>query len=284
MKTKKMITIRKIPLKRISSALSEKTFSAYAAQTAFFLMLSFFPFLIFCFALLRNTPLTEDMFIHFLLAIVPGSFQDFFSTIIHDIYNNSSTSVVSITIISAIWLSSKSFLSLTQGINVMYDCKESRNYIRLRVFCFFYSILFAIVILVVLALLVFGNQIHHFFLQHIPFLSGISLPLINFKNLISIPLLFLTFSALYFFMPNTRIAYRYHIPGAVFSTVGWFALSYLYSFYADHISNYSSFYGTMTTIALLMIWLYFCMYLFFLGGFLNNFLYQRKIKMQNGPV
>ena len=164
---KKKIKLQKIPLKRITATLSQKTFSAYAAQTAFFLMLSFFPFLIFCFALLRNTPLTEDMFIRFLLTIVPLSFQDFFSTIIHDIYNNSSTSIVSITIISAIWLSSKSFLSLTQGINRMYDCKESRNYILLRVFCFFYSILFAIVILAVLALLVFGNQIHHFFLRHL---------------------------------------------------------------------------------------------------------------------
>lgn len=281
---KKKIKLQKIPLKMITATLSQKTFSAYAAQTAFFLMLSFFPFLIFCFALLRNTPLTEDMFIRFLLTIVPLSFQDFFSTIIHDIYNNSSTSIVSITIISAIWLSSKSFLSLTQGINRMYDCKESRNYILLRVFCFFYSILFAIVILAVLALLVFGNQIHHFFLRHIPILSAISLPLINFKNMISIPLLFLTFSSLYFLMPSKRIAFRYHIPGAVFSTIGWFALSYLYSFYADHLSNYSSFYGTMTTIALLMIWLYFCMYLFFLGGLLNNFLYQRKIKLENESV
>ena len=63
---KKKIKLRKIPLKRITATLSQKTFSAYAAQTAFFLMLSFFPFLIFCFALLRNTPLTEDMFIRFL--------------------------------------------------------------------------------------------------------------------------------------------------------------------------------------------------------------------------
>lgn len=278
---KKLISFRSLPFHKLTSALSQKTFSAYAAQTAFFLMLSFFPFLIFCFALLRNTPLTEDMFIRFLVAIIPVSFQDFFSTMIHDIYNNSSVSVVSITIISAIWLSSKSFLSLTQGINVMYDCKESRNYICLRVFCFICSILFAIVIIAILALLVFGNQIHHFILQHIPILSSISLPLINLKNLISISLLFLTFSSFYFLMPNTRIPYHHHIPGAAFSTVGWFALSYLYSFYAEHISNYSTFYGTMTTIALLMIWLYFCMYLFFLGGFLNNLLYQRKQKKQS---
>lgn len=39
---KKKIKLQKIPLKMITATLSQKTFSAYAAQTAFFLMLSFF--------------------------------------------------------------------------------------------------------------------------------------------------------------------------------------------------------------------------------------------------
>lgn len=47
---KKKFKLQKIPLKRITATLSQKTFSAYAAQTAFFLMLSFFsvPDLLFC--------------------------------------------------------------------------------------------------------------------------------------------------------------------------------------------------------------------------------------------
>lgn len=263
-----ILLIRKITVK-----LSERALSAYSAQTAFFLMLSFFPFLIFCFALLRNTSLTEDMFIQFLLSIFPGSFQAFLSDLIHDIYEKSSAQVVSITILSALWLSSKAFLSLTQGINAMYTCKESRNYIVIRLFCILYSVLFAFVIIAVLALLVFGNQINHFLLKHVPMLTSVALPLINSRNLISLVLLFLTFSLLYYFMPNCRIKIRFHIPGAILSTLGWFSLSHLYSYYAENISNYSTFYGTTTNIALMMIWLYFCMYLFFLGGFTNHYLY-----------
>lgn len=263
---------------KFTTKVSERALSAYSAQTAFFLMLAFFPFLIFCFALLRNTSLTEEMFVRFLLAVIPESFRDFLSELIHDIYEKSSAQVVSITIVSALWLSSKAFLSLTQGINAMYSCKESRNYIIIRIFCIIYSVLFAIVIIAVLALLVYGNQINNFLLKHVSILTSISLPIINFRNIISLLLLLFTFSILYYFLPNCKIKMRFHIPGAVLSTLGWFSLSHLYSYYAENISNYSAFYGTMTNIALLMIWLYFCMYIFFLGGFINHYLITHHTK------
>ena len=69
--------------------------------------------------------------------------------------------------------------------------------------------------------------------------------------------------------PN-RVTFTSQLPGAITATIGWLGFSYLYSFYVDHISNYSSIYGAMTTIALLMVWLYACMYILFFGGWLNE--------------
>lgn len=44
----------------------------------------------------------------------------------------------------------------------------------------------------------------------------------------------------------------------------------IFSVYVDKYNNYSSFYGTMTTIALIMVWLYGCMYVLFIGGIINR--------------
>lgn len=68
----------------------------------------------------------------------------------------------------------------------------------------------------------------------------------------------------------SRVTFISQLPGAITATIGWLGFSYLYSFYVDHISNYSSIYGAMTTIALLMVWLYACMYILFFGGWLNE--------------
>ena len=52
---------------------------AFSGQSAFFLMLSFFPFFMFMFAVLKFTPFTETMFLNTLEVFIPESFHDFFS-------------------------------------------------------------------------------------------------------------------------------------------------------------------------------------------------------------
>ena len=258
--------------------LNECALSARAGQTAFFLMLSFFPFLIFVFAILRLTPLTEETFILFLLAVIPQSFHEFIRTLIHDIYTTGSGHVLPLTIVSAIWLGSKAFLSLVQGLNAVYRQKESRNFIVLRILAFVYSIAFALLLIATLAILVFGNWIHTHICQNFPLISSITKNIINFRMAIAFVILFAVFLLLYYVFPNCKWKLRYHIPGALLSTLGWILFSYLFSYYVDSFSNYSTFYGTATTIALLMVWIYACMYILFLGGAVNRYLTEdRKV-------
>ena len=63
---------------------------------------------------------------------------------------------------------------------------------------------------------------------------------------------------------------KYQLPGAVFAAAAWMIFSGIFSVYVDKYNNYSSFYGTMTTIALIMVWLYGCMYVLFIGGIINR--------------
>lgn len=257
--------------------MNERKLSAHAGQTAFFIMLSFFPFLLFLFAILRLTPLTEQSFILPLLEIIPESFHEFIKALIHDIYSASSVHVLSLTIISAVWLSSKAFLSLVQGLNSIYCQKESRNFVMLRLFAALYSIIFALLIIATLTLLVFGNWIHDHIEQRFPLIASITKHLINMRMIIAFLILFAAFLLLYRVLPNCKWKLRFHAPGAFLATFGWLAFSFLYSYYVDNFSNYSSFYGTMTTIALLMVWLYACMYILFLGGLLNEYLKQNPL-------
>lgn len=245
---------------------------AYSGQTAFYIMLSFFPFLLFIFSLLNLTPLSAKDFNEWMFTFIPATFESAIKGFTEEIYHSSSGRI-SITIITAIWLSSKSFVALQQGMNAMFQTKENRNFILIRVYAVFYSIVFAVLLIAVLAFMVFGNRIHDAFFQNLEVFEKI----IHFRLLICIPVLILFFWLLYCFVPNKKQKIRRQIPGAVFAAIVWILFSYGFSIYVDKYSKYSSFYGAMTTIALIMVWLYGCMYMLFLGGFINYILEKKSI-------
>lgn len=67
---------------------SESSISAYSGQSAFFLMLSFFPFLLFFFSLLSWTPLTESDFIMWAGSFIPESFSDAMNSFASEVYDS----------------------------------------------------------------------------------------------------------------------------------------------------------------------------------------------------
>jgi membrane protein len=254
----------------------ESSLSIYSGQTAFFLILSAFPFLLFFFALLDLTPLTEADFITWAAEIFPPALSSSLAELTNEIYTGSSGGIISATIVSALWLSSKAFVSLQRGLNVMYQVEETRNYVLMRIYGVVYSVVLALMLVVLLGILVFGNSIRtHFFPQALFFEK-----IIHLRVLLCIPALFFFFLVLYVALPNRKQRIKHQVPGSAFAAAAWIIFSYFFSIYVDKYTNYSSFYGTMTTIALLMVWLYGCMYVVFLGGWINSALELRRQRVR----
>lgn len=268
-------------INRLMNHFKKAALSAFAGQAAFFMILSFFPFFMFLLSLFRYTPFTESMLLKTASALVPEYFRNYLGSIINEIYNVQTGAVLSATIIVAIWLGSKAFLSLIQGLNSVYNLDETRNYIIIRIYSFFYTVVFAILIVVILTVIVFGNKLYYYIRQHFPFTEKPLASIINVRAVISFLVLFLFFWLLYVILPNRKATFTHQISGALVASAGWLIFSYIYSFYVNNINNYSKFYGPMTTMALLMLWLYACMYILFLGGMLNHLLekkYRQKQK------
>lgn len=258
----------------VTDAFSQRDISAYSGQAAFFLMLSFFPFMMFFFALLDLTPLTAEEFSTWTMSIIPEYFWPVITKFTADIYEGSSGGRLSITIITAVFLSAKAFISLQNGLNSMYQARETRNIIVRELFAMLYSVVFAVLLLFMLGVVVFGNYIYEHFFYWIPVLGDV----MHFRTLICIPILFVFFLVIYVALPNQKQKIKKQIPGAAVAATGWVIFSGLFSIYVDKYSKYSTFYGTVTAIALIMVWLYGCMYVVFLGGFLNCLLEEKYWK------
>ncbi len=251
-------------------SMQEDHVGAYAAQSAYFIMLSFIPFIILLLTLIQYTPLTKADLLSVVQAVLPVSFNGFVIGIINEVYSKTAVTV-SLSAIVAAWSAGKGFLALMRGINSIYDVEENRNYIILRLRSAVYMVIFVISIILSLVALVFGNSIHHAVLLHLPFLAVITGMVIRMKGIVAICFLTFFFMLLYKFVPNRKARMLSQAPGALFSSVCWYLFSIGFSIYVDYSPGLANMYGSLTTIVLIMLWLYFCMYIILLGAEINSY-------------
>ncbi len=264
-------------LKWFMNKFSENTLSVHAAHVVFFVMVSFFPFVMFFFTLLKYTPLTEDSLIRLLDAVVPSSISQILTTWINEAYHQSSGTILSITVITTLWSGSKGFMGITYGLDKIYNVKNRRNWLVNRLSSLLYTLAFTGILLVSLIVLLYGNRIllaiDSFFSIETPLFIGI----FSLRSFLGFTIFFLFFLLLYMFIPDRKPNVKEEIPGAMFTSVLWILFSYLFSIYIDYFTNFSSIYGSLTYIVLFMLWLYVCMNILFFGALINRFLAEGNI-------
>lgn len=258
--------------------LRDDSVSAFAAQAAFFIILSFFPFLMFLLTLLNYLPISTKEFQEVLTQLFPGSISQTIQGIIAELVIKASGAVLSLTVVLALWSASRGMMALVRGLNAVYRHKETRNYFLIRGVSMLYTLVFAGLLIATLILLVFGNQLYHFIITKLPFLGTFALIIMNLRTLVIMAILTLFFLLMYMIIPNRKSKIIFELPGAILTAAGWLGFSYLFSFYIDHMGNFSYIYGSLTALAVCMLWLYFCMYILFIGAEVNMVLAHPEIR------
>ena len=251
-------------------AMRDDHVGAYAAQTAYFIMLSFFPFVILLVSLIRYTSITPADVYRAAQGIFPDSMDTFILSLINEVYSKTAVTV-SVSAIVAAWSAGKGFLALMRGMNTIYNVEERRNYVILRLRSALYTVVFVIAIILSLVVLVFGNSIHEAAMEHYPFISVITGMVVRLKGIVGILFLSAVFMVMYRFVPNRKARLFSQAPGAVFSAVCWYVFSIVFSLYVEYSPGLSNMYGSLTTIVLVMLWLYACMYIILLGAEINSY-------------
>jgi len=252
----------------IPAAIGADHVGAYAAQAAYFFMICMIPIILLLLTLVRYTPVTKADVMTAVIQVFPSSVDSMMTSIVNQVYNQS-MGIIPITVLVALWSAGKGVLAMSSGLNCVYKCKETRNYVLLRIRATAYTVMFILVIILLLVLSVFGNSLNIFIEENVPILRRAADWLIEARVFISPATLVVFLLLTYKFLPNRRDNYVRQLPGAVFAAVGWMVVSWVFSVYVDIFKGFSTMYGSLTTIVLIMLWLYFCMYSILLGAELN---------------
>ena len=267
-------SIKKV--RRFYRKCKEDRIDVYAAQASFFILLSVMPAIMLILTLIQYFPITAEQMTEFLMDIFPRDVSKYIKMIIDEIFVPSKA-LLSGSAIAAVWAAGKGIMGLTNGLNSVNRVKETRNYFMIRIRSAFYMILMLMAFIVTVGILIFGNEILIFLQEKIPIIKSLSSYIISAQTSAALILLLVLFLSLYVILPNRKTKLSRQLPGAALASLAWAVCSYGFSIYMDIYSRISKVYGSLGSIMAVMLWLYLCMWILFMGAEINCYLESLRV-------
>lgn len=248
----------------------------YAANAAFYIILSVFPGVMLVVGLLPYFSYSQEDLLSLLSGVVPTVLEPLLTRVIGDISENSTHALISLTAITAVWSSSRGVYCIQKGLNSIHQVRESRSFLYRRAMSMVHTLVFLLALMLTLVIQGFGREISAFFArQNVPILRWIA-DLLDFRELIVLLLLTVLFAVLFCALPNRRQKLSAVAPGAALAALGWMVFTWGFSIYTRYFGSYSLLYGSLSIIAVCMLWLYICICILFYGCAFNFWLAEKK--------
>lgn len=260
-------------LDQLAFRFKDDNVSSIGSQLAYYLVLSIFPFLIFLLNMVQFTPLASTDVLNSIVTVLPEDAQKMITDIVIGIIDGSSGTLLSISVLAGLWTASSGIMHLLKAINKAYDYKEHRSFVALKLISMVFTLVLALVIVLVFGSLIFGEVIGQKLFEFVNISSTFEIVWPILRIGISLIFMIITFTLLYKFGPSfpkgSRTSFKEALPGSIFVTLGWVGASLLFSFYVNNFGKYSVTYGSLGGIIVFLIWLYISSIIIVLGGEVN---------------
>jgi len=257
----------KIPVVQLISRIAEELGNIDAAQkaagVAYYAVLSIFPLLLGLIALfgffLPSVNLQDEL-LKFVGNNLPGA---------TDIMRQNITSIIRLrgilgvlSIVVFFWSGSTMFSAVSLAINRAWDIRLVRPFFIRKAsevgMAFGTGILF---------LLSLGASAIISILHRVLNLPAADLIIVNVgSRLVAFLLMLAVFLLLYKLVPNTKTYWRYIWPGALLAAVLFELARTLFVFYLENFANYQLIYGSIASIIVLLVWIYYSAFIMILGA------------------
>ena len=263
-------------VKDFSNSISESNASAFAASAAFFMFLSLVPvIMLFC----SIIPYT-----HIRIENVTGTFPEFIPIYIEDFirdvfleFDKGSIALVSVSALITLWVAGKGFWALIYGLDSSYKVTARSNFVKLRIWGSVYTVVFLVGLIFNFLVMVWGPVIVDMIEEYAPQTVELLEFLLKFRFLYGIVILIFIFQLIYKFVPSIKLKFFEQLPGAVFSALCWTVISFGFSLYVRYFGGFSM-YGSLGTVIITLLWLYYDLYILFIGAIVNRYYIEWKHK------
>lgn len=231
---------------------------------AFFFVLALIPMITIVIVITSSFGISMDSVISLVRSFVPG---DAGEVIVDAISGRGFDSSVGIFCIIAFISASNGTYAIINASNTLYHV-SNRDVLRDRVKSFILLLIMLIVIVFLLVVPMFGEKIISLFKNNELF-NSVRFFYQLLKWPLTIFLIYINLKLVYTISPDKRISSGTTRYGAIFTTIIWTVVTAIFSFYLKYFTNYNVFYGNLSSIIILMMWLYIISYVFVMGIAIN---------------
>ncbi|HKP38946.1 MAG TPA: YihY/virulence factor BrkB family protein [Pyrinomonadaceae bacterium] len=261
--------------KRVWNEITRDDTFGDAAKLAYYFLLALFPLLIFLTSGIglivgAGTGMRRTLFAY-LARVMPGSAFHLIDATMSEISNSSGAGKLSFGLLAALWAASNGMGAITESLNRAYDVEERRSWWKQRAVAIALTVTLSLLIIAALVLVMGGTRIA----EYLAGAYGLStFFLVSWKVLqwpIALAFMLLAFALIYFFAPDLRDQdWKWITPGSVIGVVLWLAVSFAFKGYLHFFDSYSTTYGSLGAVIVLMLWLYLTGLAVLIGGQVNS--------------
>ena len=263
--------------------LVEGAITTRASSLTFNFFLAFFPSILVLFTLIPFVPIEgfQDELFTLMSEILPPSTFDATKVILDDIVNHEQAGLLSFTFILALYFSTNGVNAMITGFNATYHLKDKRTWWQLRLLSINLTVILALLLVLTIVFQLFSvgfidSLVNEGYMKQ--FSADV---ILHIKELILVLVLFIGYSILFYFGPADKKGWKFLSIGSITSTTLSVISSLAFSYYVTNFAQYNKLYGSIGTLLVILLWMYFNSIILLLGFELNASIISAKEQQQS---
>lgn len=246
--------------------------STRAEATAFNFFLALFPFVIFLFTLIPYIPISnfQETLMSLFEDFIPADTYGMVESTITDIVLRQNTGLLSLSFVLTFVFATNGVSAIMDGFNKSWHSIETKNWWQQRLTAVFLTVTLSVFVIVAIGLITMGGTIIAWLLNLDLVRGDFKLILLLIIKWITVVLItFLSISLLYYYAPARRRQYKFFSPGSILATALLIIGTLAFNYYIINFSRYNALYGSIGTLMVFLMWIYFNALILLIGFELN---------------
>jgi membrane protein len=249
-----------------------------AAALAFYMILALFPSAIFGLSVFADLPLAhlKQAATDLIREALPGAAAESLTGTVQAVTSQRDTGLLTFGFVFALWSATSGVHGLMHQLNIAYEVRESRSFLRARATALLLTLGFFALVLGALVLIIFGGILQAYIGNRLGWSGALLTVFAVLRWLIIILALNAAFALIYLLGPNLEQRLVCVSPGCLTGTACLLISSIAFKAYVDRFSDYGAQYGALGGVIVLLLWLFTVGWSILFGAELNDVLRRRS--------
>jgi membrane protein len=243
-----------------------------ASSVSYSFFLALFPGIIFLFTLIPYIPVDnfQTQLLLLMKDVLPSNAYLAARETIVDIISHQHGELLSIGFLLVLYFSTNGITALIDGFNRSYHVRETRKGFGLRLVAFSLTAILSLLVVIAILLIIFSETALDSLVTHHILKNKMQIVLLYAGKWFIIIMLFLSaISAMYYFGPALKKKWRFISPGSMLAAFLCILTAVAFGWFVNKFGNYNKVYGSIGTLIVIMLWIYYNSLILIIGFELN---------------